>query len=329
VRLPVSLDATCSGLQLYAGLLRDHEGASVVNVVDKGTGFTADKPADVYTDVADEVNIRLSSGEYPKKLSFTDSAGEFKIVDTAQAVQDLIGNVDRKLTKRNVMTIPYSVTQRGMFDQIREILDEMKDNEQVFWKGEKWIVEKLLVELNKSSIAKIVPSAIVGQEYIKSLVTEYYNLHKENIPLFWKTPFFNFPVVQWKVETKKKEIRTVLGRLSIRTAKSNVNKRQQKNGIAPNLIHSLDATLMYLTVEKLRKQGVDNFMLIHDSFGVPANDVAKLNHAVRESFVELFKEDPLFDWVDQILPHLVESSGEVMINTLDLDEVMQSTYFFS
>ena len=329
VRLPVSLDATCSGLQLYAGLLKDHEGASVVNVVDKVEGLSANKPADVYTDVAEEVTRRLENKDYPKKLTFTDSAGEFKVVNTAQAASDLLGNVDRNLTKRNVMTVPYSVTQRGMFDQVRELLNEMEDNEEVFWKGEKWIVSKLLVELNKSSIAKIVPSAIVGQEYIKSLVTEFYDLHKENVPLYWTTPFFNFPVVQWKVETKKKEIYTVLGRLTIRMAKNNVNKRQQKNGIAPNLIHSLDATLMYRTVEKLKEQGVNDFMLIHDSFGIPANEVAKLSHAVRESFVELFEDEPLFEWVNQILPHLVESSGEVMIDTLDLKEVLKSTYFFS
>ena len=329
VRLPVSLDATCSGLQLYAGLLKDYEGARVVNVVDKGEGGSEDLPADVYKDVADEVNKRLEAGDYPKTLAFTDSDNEYKIVKTDQAARDLTGNVDRRLTKRNVMTVPYSVTMRGMFDQIRELLNEMEDNEQVFWKGEKWIVEKLLVELNKASIGTIVPSAIIGQEYIKSIVTAYYELHKENIPLFWRTPFFDFPVVQWKVETKKKEIRTVLGRLSIRMSKSNINKRQQKNGIAPNLIHSLDATLMYLTVEKLKERGVNDFMLIHDSFGVPANEVAKLNLAVRESFVELFHEDPLFMWVAQVMPHLVESSGEVMINTLELEDVMDSTYFFS
>jgi DNA-directed RNA polymerase len=329
VQLPVSLDATCSGLQLYAGLLKDREGASVVNVVDKGTGYDAEPPADVYTDVAELVESKLQAGEYPTKLGFHDSTGEFRLVDARPAARDLMGNVDRKLTKRNVMTIPYSVTQRGMFDQIREILDEMRDNDKVFWKADKWVVEKLLVELNKSSIATIVPSAIIGQEYIKSVVTQYYSERSASDPIYWRTPFFNFPVVQWKVETVKKEIRTVLGRLSIRKSKNVVNKRQQKNGIAPNLIHSLDATLMYLTVEKLKMQGVTDFMLIHDSFGVPANSVENLTLAVRQSFIELFEADPLFDWVNQITPEIVESTGDIMLNTLDLGEVMQSTYIFS
>lgn len=329
VRLPVSLDATCSGLQLYAGLLKDREGASVVNVVDKCSAGAENKPADVYTDVADVVNAKLDSGDYPKHITFTNSAGEFKSVDTKQAARDLRGHVDRALTKRNVMTVPYSVTQRGMFDQIRELLTEMEDNEKSFWKGEKWLVEKLLVELNKSSIAEIVPSAIVGQEYIKALVTQFYTLYKKNVPLFWRTPFFNFPVVQWKVETKKHQIRTVLGQLSIRVNKGKIHKQQQKNGIAPNLIHSLDATLMYLTVEKLQEQGVNDFMLIHDSFGVPANSVEKLNVAVRESFIELFDTNPLQGWVSQILPTELNTVEDVMINTLNLDEVKDSTYFFS
>jgi DNA-directed RNA polymerase len=329
VRLPVSLDATCSGLQLYAGLLKDHEGASVVNVVDKWHGGTEKPPADVYTDVADLVNAKLERNEYPKHISFTDSAGEYKSISTEEAARDLSGNVDRNLTKRNVMTVPYSVTKRGMFDQVRELLSEMEDNETVFWKGDKWIVEKLLVELNKSAITDIVPSAIKGQEYIKALVGEYYDQHKENIPIFWRTPFFNFPVVQWKVETKKKQVETVLGRLSIRVSKNRINKQQQKNGIAPNLVHSLDAALMYLTVEKLQAKGVSDFMLIHDSFGVPANSIADMNIAVRESFIELFNEDPLHQWVKQVMPDAIESCAEVMINTLDLEDVRKATYFFS
>jgi hypothetical protein len=70
-------------------------------------------------------------------------------------------------------------------------------------------------------------------------------------------------------------------------------------------------------------------MLIHDSFGVPANSVENLTLAVRQSFIELFEADPLFDWVNQITPEIVESTGDIMLNTLDLGEVLQSTYIFS
>jgi len=328
VYLPINLDATCSGLQLYAGLLKDENGAKVVNVIDKGTGGTSDKPADVYTDVAVQVEKYLEEGKHPTQFTFTTRDGVNKTESTITEANDLQGNVTRKLTKRNVMTVPYSVTKRGMYDQVRELLDEMEDNEEVFWKGDKWIVARLLVELNKKAIDSVIKGASTGQDFVKSIIHDYYEEETEK-PLVWTTPYYHFPVVQWKTKTSKERIKTVLGSLAVRKPTNKINKQQQYNGIAPNLIHSLDATLMYLTVEKLRQKGVNSFMLIHDSFGVPANDVDFLNDAVRESFVELFKEKPLHLWVEQIYPDRLGECDKVMIDTLNLDDVYDSTYIFS
>jgi DNA-directed RNA polymerase len=328
VSLPVSLDATCSGLQLYSGLLMDKEGAEAVNVVDRTNEGSIAPPADVYTDVANKVEYYLQTKQAPTKLTFTTRDGEFKTVNTRKEIRDLKGNVTRKLTKRNVMTVPYSVTKRGMFDQVRDLLNEMEDDEQVFWKGDKWVVAKILVELNARSINDIVEGASVGQTFIKEVIHDFYS-EGSDAPLVWTTPHFNFPVVQWKTKDKQTRIKTVLGNLAIRTPTNKINKQQQGNGIAPNLVHSLDATLMYLTVEKCKTQGVDNFMLIHDSFGVPANDVHKLNTAVRESFVELFEGNPLDDWINQVSPAHAQGAKDIMINTLDINEVLNSTYIFS
>ena len=328
VDLPISLDATCSGLQLYSGLLMDKEGAEAVNVIDRTNEGSSVSPADVYTDVAERVEYYLQKGQVPDKLSFTTRDGEYKTVTTRKEVRDLRGNVTRKLTKRNVMTVPYSVTKRGMFDQVRDLLNEMEDDDQVFWKGDKWVVAKLLVELNSKSINDIVEGASVGQNFIKSVIHDYY-ADGSDAPLVWETPHFNFPVVQWKTKSKERRVRSVFGRLTVQVPTGKINKQQQGNGIAPNLVHSLDATLMYLTVEKCRAKGVNNYMLIHDSFGVPANDVNKLNNAVRESFVELFEGKPLNSWVSQISPSHTKEAENIMINTLNIGDVLDSTYIFS
>ena len=328
VHLPINLDATCSGLQLYSGLLLDDEGAKAVNVVDKHLGGDKDKPADVYTDVALQVEHYLEEGEYPTRFSFTTRDGVNKSVNTITEANDLQGNVTRKLTKRNVMTVPYSVTKRGMYDQVRELLDEMEDNEESFWKGDKWVVAKLLVELNSKAIRNVIEGASVGQEFVKDIIHDFYK-SGTNEPLVWHTPYFNFPVVQHKTQSKVDRINTVLGSLQVRKATNKISKQQQSNGIAPNLIHSLDSTLMYMTVEKLMNRNVKNFMLIHDSFGVPANDVDYLNTAVREAFVELFKSEPLRQWVNQVSKEWEDKIDDVMINTLDLEDVILSTYIFS
>jgi DNA-directed RNA polymerase len=101
------------------------------------------------------------------------------------------------------------------------------------------------------------------------------------------------------------------------------------NGIAPNFIHGLDAALLSSTVLKLKADGCTNFHLIHDSYGVPINQVSNLNLRVREAYVELFKQQPLQQWIKQVNPAFEERGNDIMINTLDLEEVMDSRYIFS
>ena len=68
IYLPIQLDATCSGIQFYSGLLLDKEGAESVNVI-------GNNRQDIYQKVADKVNDYLSEGEYPKEIEFKDSEG--------------------------------------------------------------------------------------------------------------------------------------------------------------------------------------------------------------------------------------------------------------
>ena len=96
--LPIAVDATCSGLQILAGLARDKSTATLVNVV------PGDKPADAYKAVA-EAMIPLLDAE-DKWL------GEY---------------IDRTITKRSVMTIPYNATEDSSSKYIRKALDKEHD----------------------------------------------------------------------------------------------------------------------------------------------------------------------------------------------------------
>jgi len=325
VHYPVPLDATCSGIQMYSGLLMDEDGARAVNVINNDTGY----PADIYKDVAEVVERRLMSGDYPKEFTFTDSKGEFREIKTDKEATGLKGNITRKLTKRNVMTQPYSVTQRGMYNQLRELFDEMEDNDEVFWQGEKWVSIKLLTHLNTQSIFEVVKGAIVGQEYIKE-ITSVFNGQKK--PLVWRTPLFNFPVIQANVKRKSIRIQSPLGQLKFNVFSNDLDLKRQSNSIAPNFIHSLDATLMFLTVEQLANDGISCFSLIHDSFAVNCNAVPQLNKAVRDSYVELFMSIPLIDWYEQLQKQTTEElrhPDEVIMYTLDITDVWKSEFIFS
>ncbi len=325
VHYPVPLDATCSGIQIYSGLLLDKEGAEAVNVLQTGT-----TPSDIYGKVADRVNLYLAKGEYPPFFEFTDSEGVLRKAYTYTEAKGLEGNVTRYWTKRNVMTQPYSVTKRGMYDQLKELFDKEESEGNHFWRGEKWVNIRLLVVLNSRAIEEIVTGATKGQEFLKD--TAFY-LNVENKPIKWLTPFFKFPVIQAQTRIAEKRIISALGKIKFRSFTNDIDRRRQTNAIAPNYIHSLDATLLYMTVQRCRKDGVKSFSVIHDSFAVDCNSVHLLNKHVRESYYDLFKSEPLLDWYNQVQQQAVcdipVHPSDVIVGDLDLSEVLNSTYMFS
>ncbi len=74
--LPVAVDATCSGLQILAGLARDASTAKLVNVL------PSEKPQDAYKVIAEQAKPHVPECIRP--------------------------HMDRKTTKRTVMTVPYN-----------------------------------------------------------------------------------------------------------------------------------------------------------------------------------------------------------------------------
>jgi len=321
IKLPVQLDATCSGIQIYSGLLKDEVGALAVNVIGN-----EDRVNDIYQDVADKVEEYLATGQFPKKITYTTKDKEEHTTTTHREALSIRGKITRKLTKRNVMTQPYSVTARGMYEQVYELLSDHEDNNTVFWEGDKWIVATLIARLNDKAIAEIVKGAKIGQTFIKEVLKQAL---KEEDNAFWKTPIYDFPVLQRIKREKRQQLRTPLGQLVLYHPTDETHYIKMLNGIAPNYIHSMDATLLYRTIERCMDRGVSGFWLIHDSYGVLPNDVAILNEEVREAYIEIFKDNPLYHWVEQILPDGIGVVEKAMISTLDLNKVRESRYIFS
>lgn len=101
--LHVHQDGSCNGLQHYAAMGRDIEGAEQVNLIDK------DEPGDLYTAVAlkvqNVVNKEAEEGNELAKLLTPDK-------------------IKRKIVKQTVMTSVYGVTYIGARDQILKQLKE-------------------------------------------------------------------------------------------------------------------------------------------------------------------------------------------------------------
>ncbi len=310
IYLPIQLDATCSGLQFYSGLLLDREGAQAVNIVGQNR-------EDIYQKVADKVNEKLRIGDYQKRFEFTDSLGTLRSVSSYTEAKSIEGNITRSATKRNTMTVPYSVTMRGMTFQNSDYMKKCEVEGKVFWKGDPWVVNKLITDLNYRSIYEVVSGAKLGQDYLREVAGNLKEVAK------WNTPLYNFPVLQPHYKKFMTKVSTPLGELAIIKRIEGVDRGKQMSGIAANYIHSIDSTLLLYCIEQMSTA----IGVIHDCFLVHPNDGDEIRKHYKEGFIKIMDTRPLERFS---VENDVDNEVEVpCVGTLDLAEVMDSEYIIS
>ena len=281
--LPVAVDATCSGLQILAGLAKDASSARLCNVL------PSERPQDAYKVVATEAEPHCPEVIRP--------------------------HMDRKTTKRTVMTVPYNAKPFSNRGYIRDALKE---------KGVE--VEKddltATVKAVRNAMNVVVPGPMAVMKWIESEVGAA--IKRGATELTWVTPS-GFVVTQ---RLMKKVVETIelqlLGRVQLKVATEDSDKvdiAHHKNATAPNLIHSLDASLLHLTALRFRAP----LALIHDSVLARAVDMGQLSDLVRQTYMQLFAErEYLKEWAEQI----GAQTEPPIIGDLEPERVIESTYFF-
>ncbi|OBZ91143.1 DNA-directed RNA polymerase, mitochondrial [Choanephora cucurbitarum] len=305
-QLPVHQDGTCNGLQHYAALGGDLAGARAVNLA------AGDRPADVYTGVADMVNSTINK-----------SAAEGD--EMAKLLQ---GNISRKVVKQTVMTNVYGVTFVGARAQIENRLRENPNipREKVYalsgylakvvfsslgemFAGARQIQDWLTdsarriarsVPLETLQDAGIVPGGTniektaTGQKGKRSKKSKEFSARNPSASqmssVIWTTPL-GLPIVQPYRRSGKKQVATLLQTIFIEDpdASRPVNAMKQSTAFPPNFIHSLDATHMLLSAVACHKKGM-TFASVHDSYWTHACDVDNMNEVIRDQFIELHSQ---------------------------------------
>lgn len=115
----------------------------------------------------------------------------------------------------------------------------------------------------------------------------------------------------------------------------------QKNeaGIAPDVIHSQDATHLRMTVLDCKAKGVNHFWLVHDSFATVPADADVMYHSVRSEFKHLYTDfslpEQLRNFAFNNLPEdkavdLSNQLDSILDNDdpLDLNEILDSEFAF-
>ena len=281
--LPVATDATCSGLQILAGLARDKSTAKLVNVL------PSDKPQDAYKVVAEHAMPHCPESIRPY--------------------------MDRKVVKRVVMTVPYNAKPYSNRGYIRDALKE---------KGVEISKEDLTatVKAVRDAMHDIVPGPMAVMDWIEKEVAKA--IDRGETELSWTTPsgfVVNQRLMKKQVETLNLQL---LGRckVSVSTGDTDtVDKSHHKNATAPNLIHSLDASLLHLTALRFDAP----IALIHDSVLCRATDMGSLGCLVRETYMHLFAEH---DYLQDFAQQIGAETDPPIIGDLEPESVIESTYFF-
>jgi DNA-directed RNA polymerase len=283
-RLPVATDATCSGLQILAALASDRKTAQLVNVL------PSDRPQDAYKVVADAARPHI-----PNSLHHV---------------------WDRKCVKRTVMTIPYNAKP---FSNRSYIKDALKEYGVEIDKDDLTIT----VQAVRDAMNSVVPGPMAVMVWIEKEVSKKFK-DDPNLTLSWSTP--SGFIVKQKIQKKTTEVLNLqlLGRCEIRVASDDpdqADKSRHKAATAPNLIHSLDATLLHLSALKF----CGPIALIHDSVLCRATDMTALSSIVRETYMEIFAKN---DYLEDFALAIGAETEPPIIGDLEPSDVIDSTYFF-
>lgn len=226
--------------------------------------------------------------------------------------------LNRGVAKAIVMTIPYGAAASSQADNVAGALKKHElalTQEEVTrlrelhayrfrsWKdGAKpeFNADRLARELLARSIVALMRETIdrtfpkIGQfaETLSAVAQS-----AKVLPLLWETPL-GLPVLQDGFKLNERatasvrlspDSRTEINFIELTNA---VDPAAQQRKLLPNLIHSLDASHMLLSLQSLSEQGIDRFGSIHDCLLIHPNDAEQAGEMVRGTFAKLYAHAP-------------------------------------
>jgi DNA-directed RNA polymerase, mitochondrial len=306
IHMPIFLDATCSGIQHLAALIKDLNSGIKVNLKPQ---TVKDKVEDIYSELIDPINNAIKKhGE--NNLAYS----EFKKI-----------KLNRSHLKLPIMTKLYNVSVMGIADQLRNSFEKIKVENNLYY-----FLVPTEDGFTKISYLEIYTLAeIINKQIFNSLpyLEEVYKYLKEivklclkcNIPLTWFTPS-GLKITQFYALSKQNKIsisfKNKTKSVVLRSVTDKVDSKKQVNSIIPNIIHSLDAShLINIINTGLQNVELPYVLTIHDCFGTHPNNIEQLKNLVILEFVKLYADENfLKKYHDRIKQNLNDNHFQVLKN---------------
>ena len=260
----IPLDGRCSGLQHWSALTRS-------NAITRHIGMHIDEALlDIYEKVAEDWG---------------------KILPTHQ-----LKYATRKSAKIPVMTWGYNATMMTSIEHMSKLFGAKTkwstDEEKYVVVGD-GLDRKLTSELGVGIYRKLnetlgpLRAAVDWVSDCAVIIAEY-----GNCEIHWPTPD-GFECMQRKVKGTRKQLRCTLSNaklfeLEILEFSDIPNTAKHRSAIAPNIIHSLDATHLRMVARRLANRCCP-MIFIHDSFATHCNYREQLYSDIVSTFIELYE----------------------------------------
>ncbi|MDH4203554.1 MAG: hypothetical protein OEV87_11780 [Phycisphaerae bacterium] len=308
------VDATSSGIQHFALLLRDENLAPKVNL-------TYGPKQDAYALVANGLNDEL------KKLAGRDNKDSCmakKWLDIKKGEEFHRGDM-----KNFVMCIPYGKSDG---EYTKDILNEyMEPNED----GEYITSDEDMAKWLLSYIKKVIREKLPGIYKIRTWARKVCGAYNEkNKHVKWpsqegfvvKQRYFLMKgkqIVYWAWgKGGKKEMSFVVNEKT-----KLIDKDGSWRGITPNFVHSIDSAALVEAVNLLIGKKVESVSVIHDCFGSHFSDILQLEEATRDGLYNVHNRGRLqyyHRYFERKLRHRIE--GFPQTGTFDLNKLKLSEF---
>ena len=351
--LAVAFDGSCSGIQHFSAMLRDEVGGTAVNLIPD------DHVHDIYKMVSDKVEDVVKEDAIngtPDEMKTDKDGNEYLAKGTKSLAKEWLAHgINRKVTKRSVMTLPYGSRQYGFAEQVLEdtIYPYLEKHNTGFERPHQ--SARYMAKLIWDAVKKVVVKAVEAMEWLQKasgLLAKEKTEDGNGIPTYWVTPA-GFLVHQDYKKPKLIQIDTVVnGSIKIRDIGSGetsekegrmriavyedtdkLDSRKQKQGIAPNFVHSMDASHLMLTVDACYDQGVPSFAMIHDSYGTHAGYGDVMFKTVREVIIQTYTDNDVLQDLHDHVENLIEDSSDLpevpSKGNLDINCIRDSMYAFA
>ena len=326
-------DATNSGLQILAGIMRDEKAAYYTNVL------ATDEPQDAYKLVAESAknlmrNPEWMRVEFEKRSQSVAAKNKYRpdddqIQDPGYSFNFEIDVLNRNHTKTQVMTTLYNSSPLTRRENILGALKK-KNQVEVDPADKSIVVNSCLVSMSRE-----FEGALNLNQWFQSVARAALEKGAENLK--WITPSGMFVVNEYR-EPEFAQVKTYAtggghyktlmthseGRVFLRNGWGGVKKSKILSSTSANYIHSLDASIIQLGIQCVPDEVP--VYAVHDCIAAVAGTVSGVIPEFRKAFHNIVTSNPLYGLLEE--NDLIGVLEPPEVGDADISECLESPYMF-